>query len=672
MKKVLLTILLILLVSPCWAADWYVRPAGGVYGPPEDGSDYDHAWDGLLNVVWGEGGVEAGDTLYVCGLHLYDAPVYPGNTGCDINIVTGTGEDTRIVIRGDYPGDPGIVWGGHIPTYAVNDTGWEQQGAPNTNVYKLALIGSAAGDWVFRDVTPGDPDGVLLDWEYDADVPTAIALVQANEDSSFWDSANAHLYVHVQGGGEPAPGTIVINKYGYDFKMADMSYITFYKLTFYAPYRMFSYSTGSFTGTHITWEGCTLLYGEGGGIIQPGLNCHYMNVIDCEIGYAGNGLYWTAGSSNLAASHYIIRGNYIHDIGCDARTAGGDGHAIGIQGGHDGLIEDNYCINTGMVILLYTYGSQSLTDTIIRYNTVINPHALGNQYGISLQMSTDSIAVKTGIEIYANRIINCDPGIRITQLRDEVKVYNNIMRDCGTSLYVAGEATVLDITNGTDAIIKGADLVGTESGATARVQDTSQLTGSAPNRTGTMSVDLETGDFQVGEDIIIDGAPGVIVAVASSAFHYLGVNVNFKNNISVNPTNLHIYFDVGPQGEQGVLTSNYNCFHPDCDIAEDCFQDVRGDDALVDFAKWQITSFSPDANSNTTDPDLGTNDVPGVWMTGTADVGDIELIAPLTNHWPAESNDNVIVTFPWKMFGDAPSMGVFNHANPNRFGATIQ
>ncbi|MFZ2054369.1 MAG: hypothetical protein WAU81_09240, partial [Candidatus Aminicenantales bacterium] len=45
------------------SADWYVRPAGGSYGT-ENGTSYANAWDGLLRVVWGPGGVQAGDTLW--------------------------------------------------------------------------------------------------------------------------------------------------------------------------------------------------------------------------------------------------------------------------------------------------------------------------------------------------------------------------------------------------------------------------------------------------------------------------------------------------------------------------------------------------------------------------------------------------------------------------------
>jgi len=46
---------------------WYVRPAEGEYGN-NDGTSYENAWSGLLNVVWGSGGVGLGDTLWICGL----------------------------------------------------------------------------------------------------------------------------------------------------------------------------------------------------------------------------------------------------------------------------------------------------------------------------------------------------------------------------------------------------------------------------------------------------------------------------------------------------------------------------------------------------------------------------------------------------------------------------
>ena len=61
-------VLCLLSAAPVGAADWFVRPSGGSYGL-EDGADYANAFDGGSDVVWGVGGVTAGDTLYICGEH---------------------------------------------------------------------------------------------------------------------------------------------------------------------------------------------------------------------------------------------------------------------------------------------------------------------------------------------------------------------------------------------------------------------------------------------------------------------------------------------------------------------------------------------------------------------------------------------------------------------------
>lgn len=80
---------------------WYCRPAGA-HGNSQDGTSYDTAWLGWSAVVWGVSGVAGGDTLYLCGTHDLTATVTVGVHGA----TSGTG---KTVIRGDYPGDPGVL-----------------------------------------------------------------------------------------------------------------------------------------------------------------------------------------------------------------------------------------------------------------------------------------------------------------------------------------------------------------------------------------------------------------------------------------------------------------------------------------------------------------------------------------------------------------------------------
>jgi len=76
---------------------WFVRPSGSSYGSG-NGTSFANAWSGFSNIVWGAGGITAGDILYVCGTHSETLVVeLSGSAG------------NMISIRGDYTGNPGII-----------------------------------------------------------------------------------------------------------------------------------------------------------------------------------------------------------------------------------------------------------------------------------------------------------------------------------------------------------------------------------------------------------------------------------------------------------------------------------------------------------------------------------------------------------------------------------
>jgi len=140
-----LFVLVVLVGLRAWATDWYVRPLGGSYGN-EDGTSYEDAWDGLSNIVWGTGGVEAGDTLWVCG--TFDSEqLSPG-------INNASGPD--IIIRGDCSGDPGIFDGGATTIVLVNLSS-------DDHVYmKNLIVQDWAGDG-YPGITVTNSDNVTLD-----------------------------------------------------------------------------------------------------------------------------------------------------------------------------------------------------------------------------------------------------------------------------------------------------------------------------------------------------------------------------------------------------------------------------------------------------------------------------------------------------------------------------
>ncbi|GAG28135.1 unnamed protein product, partial [marine sediment metagenome] len=166
---------------------YYVRPAGGNYGG-ENGSSYENAWDGLENVVWGSGGVGAGDTLYVCGLHLRtwdgigDHVAFRASS--TIEVQSGA-SGSVVTIRGDYSGDPGEIW----TPYIFSHEAWVDEGS---NVYSITLPTANHGsDWYFEDVAAGG-SFVLLDPV--ADLETCQSTAGSHYAASY-TSGNT-LYVH--------------------------------------------------------------------------------------------------------------------------------------------------------------------------------------------------------------------------------------------------------------------------------------------------------------------------------------------------------------------------------------------------------------------------------------------------------------------------------------------
>ena len=412
MKKFLLILILFLYPLSLSATTWYARPTGGSYGN-EDGTTYADAWDGLLNVVWGGAGVVAGDTLYVCGLNVHEATTINGISGqADITPVSGSAGNV-ITIRGDYGGDAGIIWG----AYLWSISSWTDNG---NNVWYISVAISADLDYVFEDILA--ESWTILDKE------TSVGDVENNTGSFYADNGNSRIYVHCSDSGDPT-GRIHFDQAGYDFQLNGLSYIKFQDIDFYC-HPTFGWEE---TYDNITWDGCKIIYNRSNLIVVTD-GCDYITVNDCELAWADNGIY-NISAGNNAPSYYTYSNNTIHDIGVRASNQNSDSHAIGIQGGHDGLIEGNYCYNCGNTILLYAYTNQELKDTIIRKNFVKDAHSLAGADGwaISTQCNNDSLSDKTGNQFYHNIMTNCAVGMRL-QFEDEQVVYNNVFHNCAVGV----------------------------------------------------------------------------------------------------------------------------------------------------------------------------------------------------------------------------------------------
>lgn len=137
-KGLIFTIVMVInFVSLAGAADWFVRPAGSGIAV-KNGQSYATAWEGLNTVVWGESGVKAGDTLWVCGTFI------PNSSAITVG-ASGSSDDERITIRGDYPDDPGIIYS----TFSTltPSSNWTHLG---NGVYRTSIFSGNRGSYLYE------------------------------------------------------------------------------------------------------------------------------------------------------------------------------------------------------------------------------------------------------------------------------------------------------------------------------------------------------------------------------------------------------------------------------------------------------------------------------------------------------------------------------------------
>ena len=404
------------------ASDWYVRPEGGNYGV-ENGTSYQNAWDGLGKVVWGPGGVQPGDILYVCGVHIYNMTGKAAGNKL-IRPTAGAGDSSRVIIRGDYSGDPGILWG----VAKINYGSWVSEGS-GTYSLRSEWCGTPYGwEYFFFENISGD-DGTRLK------VATSVQNCKDTPGSVYSPDEygyNGTIYVHLSDGSSPV-GKLYAPGVGWVFYNDNKSYITYKNLTQRVNYMIFYDQTGSY----LRWEGGDYKYAKY-ALFSLGENHHHIEIYDCSIHYAKNGIYAATPSMTGGVYNCTFHGNTIYDCGIAEGIYDSDAHGIGVQGGHDNVIEDNEIYNCGTGITLYAFTNQPMKNTIIRRNYCHDMHNLGgaNNRGIEFNCDNNSLSDKTGNKAYQNIVANLNYGYKV-QLEDTVELYNNVAYNCGTSFHSA-------------------------------------------------------------------------------------------------------------------------------------------------------------------------------------------------------------------------------------------
>ncbi|MBU4347464.1 right-handed parallel beta-helix repeat-containing protein [Patescibacteria group bacterium] len=417
--------------------NWYVRPhtTTGAYGS-ENGSNYNSAFNGMtkLNygspsfnnthgITWGPGGVEAGDSLYVCGKHALNHGSNSLNAHMVGNVyipINGYSDEYPVTIRADCPQEAGIVWGfSKFDSYSV---GWN---GPDANgVYYIdKLLGAPLA----------------------SDIDNSKAAVLLKEKSTTW-TGNAgywykdatRTYVKMPDGGSPA-GRIYTYGGGYIFLAQHRKYIKFQNCDFRGYHFVDQQiDVGPYPrSTHITWDGCTLQYGT--PLIELKRGNDYWTIRNSTLKNSSSAIYAWNNKESYSGCHTTIENNKISNLGTyEYGLSDGDNHAVGAQGASNWLIQNNYIENVGSAIEFWNGiwpKGRRMIDNIIRWNFIkdVNLMRVTEGHGIVISGENNGeLGERTGFEVYGNIIIDTEGHGISSNNPDTEKIYNNTIVHYGT------------------------------------------------------------------------------------------------------------------------------------------------------------------------------------------------------------------------------------------------
>ncbi len=620
------------------AIDYYVRPEGGSYGLG-DGSGYDNAWDGLKSVLWGAGGVDDGDTLYICGTHIKTDPT--SWSAQNISPASGSGsagwddESQRVIIRGDCSSvdasyEDGIIWGAY--RYS---SGWSSAGS---NVYSHATVATshASPNGLFAFYYPGDGTHKVMDMTY------SLSEIQGkgNSTNGYMYYSGGTAYIKLPDQSTPSGNEILLERYGWKFSLNGKSYITIKNLTFYHLHGPSGgtdvWGLGGNNNTrnanHITWENNKIWYSEK-MLFWPGsTNDSYWWIKDNDIGWAVmGGIYVTTrGGQWYGPNNFRITDNYIHDIGnwdCSQSRTDKDSHGIGWWGSGNNIeITGNHLTRNGSGITLYFSGSaHNNYDWTITHNYVHDNHAIRSPSTGPWTPCGGDGANDTGIEV------NSDHNITGSQFT-------------GTNLIAYNLVENLTITT------------------------------------------AESQAYRMKQAPKSDNTPSWLFYnnVANNSyysFHYSQNNSDprwgwdWRNNISLNPIKVHMSTTQGNSG-RSLAIQDYNIYYPDGNYFR---YPGRKDPPYGTFSEYQDYLASQgvegaEANSSTANPDLDANLRPRELSLDVIDFG-ANLGVPYKlgisntialSDWPTAAGGWNIATLDQDDYGSGWEIGafVFGGLNP--------
>jgi len=322
-KKILLGVTLcLILASSAWGRDWHVRPSGGNYGL-EDGTSKDNAWDGFSNILWGPGGVQPGDTLY---LHDDD-----GDYREELTVGASGSEDNSITIR-TYGDSPATISGANV----YNNNDWTNESG---NIW---YMNHSLGNW-------GTNTVVVIDGTRYFPVSAKNSLTT---NTYYVDTSTSPDTLYVYSLDDPDNHTTEVSARLYGILIVRKQYITIENIKCqYNGYSGIRLANTQANGYCIV-DDCELYHNRQFGVII--YDGHENNTVrDSVAYYNGNGFYAVSADNNT------FENNHAHDNIHYTIATLTDGHGFGSYNSDGTIFAENESYNDYQEVCID--GGQNLT-----------------------------------------------------------------------------------------------------------------------------------------------------------------------------------------------------------------------------------------------------------------------------------------------------------------------
>ncbi|MDO8647360.1 MAG: right-handed parallel beta-helix repeat-containing protein [Candidatus Diapherotrites archaeon] len=393
-----------------------------------NGSSYANAWGGFDQLIWGEGGVSAGDTLVVSGTFIYPDNMLKGlvigANGSAGNYITINGND------GIHP--QGVIIGARKMASAnFLDN--------NDNTFSANISFNAPLAW------QGDPTGT----------PKLLKIATSKDECIQIDGS---FYVDTL----PTPDVLYVNPYGLSiediyYNWADNIAGNGYDYIYLKNLRLFGASSsrgiiqlsrvGAAAGNgarHWIIEDSELAFGGKTGIYAQAYSTDDIQILDSNIHRVPTGTYPTA-EPGIAHTNWVFDGIEIYS-GEDLDNIYGwtrsDRHALGGQGLAGALFQNNYIHDWAGDGILVGGSLSPITNVTVRNNRIFNLNdndSANYHWAIAQALSnaTDYSKRSAGWKVYNNLIQNCGPGATgydgvafYLKGKSDIQIYNNTVRNC--------------------------------------------------------------------------------------------------------------------------------------------------------------------------------------------------------------------------------------------------